>query len=378
MIPLMTEHLRRWREAGLLDEVQAAAILRFETSLEAEAPARLRWPAILAIAFGALMVGAGSLLFVAAHWDTLSPTARFLAVLFQVVVFHLGGAYFAERMPKLSMALHGLGTLALGAGIFLAGQIFHLQEHWPGGVLLWAAGAWVGYGLRWDWVQGTLAALLTPAWLIGEWIEATQRGGTVAEGAERILAVGLFLLALSYFTARRSSEDSLLRKSLAWVGGIGLIPGILGVIGTTHEHGWWQQVELPGRMALLGWSVALGAPLLLAMHWRRRRAWMNGVALLWAFVLGFMGDWQWQIYAWCALGAVGLVLWGLHEARRERVNLGVLGFAITLLTFYFSDVLDKLGRSLGLMVLGALFLLGGWQLERLRRRLNARISGGAW
>ena len=105
---------------------------------------------------------------------------------------------------------------------------------------------------------------------------------------------------------------------------------------------------------------------------------MNGVALLWAFVLGFMGDWQWQIYAWCALGAVGLVAWGLQEARRERVNLGVLGFAITLLTFYFSDVLDKLGRSLGLMVLGALFLLGGWQLERLRRRLNARISGGAW
>jgi uncharacterized membrane protein len=104
---------------------------------------------------------------------------------------------------------------------------------------------------------------------------------------------------------------------------------------------------------------------------------MNAAALLWAFVLGFMGDWQWQIYAWCALGAVGLVLWGLHEARRERVNLGVAGFALTILTFYFSDVLDKLGRSLGLMVLGVLFLLGGWQLERLRRKLNARIAGGA-
>jgi len=373
----MHEHLRRWREAGLLDESQAAAILQFETSLAAEAPARLRWPAILAIAFGALMVGAGSLLFVAAHWDSMSPIARFLAVLFKVAIFHLLGEYFAERMPKLSMAFHGLGTLALGAGIFLAGQIFNLQEHWPGGVMLWAAGAWMGYWLLRDWVQGSLAALLTPAWLVGEWTVATKLGWSMAEGAERILAVGLFLLALSYFTARRSDEDSLLRKALVWIGGIGLIPCVLGVIGATHAHDWWHPIELSGRLALLGWIVALGAPLVLALRWRGRRAWMNAAALLWAFILGFMGDWQWQIYVWCALGAVGLVFWGLHEARRERVNLGVVGFAITVLTFYFSDVLDKLGRSLGLLILGLLFLLGGWQLERLRRRLNARIAGGA-
>jgi len=372
----MHEHLRRWRQAGLLDETQAAAILQFEASFEEAAPARLRWPAILAIAFGALMVGAGSLLFVAAHWDSMSPSARFLAVLFKVAIFHLLGVYFVERLPKLSVAFQGLGTLALGAGIFLAGQIFNLQEHWPGGVLLWAVGAWVAFGLQRDWVQGTLAALLTPTWLVGEWIEATKRGWSMAEGAERILAVGLFLLALSYFTARRTAEDSLLRKSLAWVGGIGLIPCILGIIGATHTHGWWRQIELSGRLAFLGWIAALGFPLALAIWWRRRNAWMNGVALLWAFILGFMGDWQWQIYAWCALGAVGFVFWGLHEARRERVNLGIVGFAITVLTFYFSDVLDKLGRSFGLMVLGLVFLLGGWQLERLRRRLNARIAGG--
>jgi len=244
-------------------------------------------------------------------------------------------------------------------------------------VMLWAAGALVGYLLLRDWVQGTLLALLVPAWLVGEWVEATKLGWSMAEGAERILAVGLFLLALSYLTIRRFREDSLLRKSLAWIGGIGLIPGILAVIGTTHDHGWWHQITLSDRLGTIGWSVALGLPLLLAIHWRRRRAWMNGVALLWAFVLGFMGNWQWQIYAWCAIGAVGLVFWGLHEARRERVNLGVVGFAITILTFYFSDVLDKLGRSLGLIGLGVLFLLGGWLLERLRRRLNASIAGGA-
>lgn len=373
MPPSMNEHLHRWQEAGLLEEAQVAAILRFESSQPAQAQARLRWPAILAIAFGALLVGAGTLLFVAAHWDAMGPALRFQVVLLQVAAFHLAGVGFAERMPKLSTALHGLGTLTLGAGIFLAGQIFNLQEHWPGALLLWAAGAWGGYWLLRDWVQGLLAALLTPAWLVGEWIEATRHGWSMVDGAERILAVGLFTLALTYFTMRRNEGDAPLPRALTWVGGIALIPAVLGIVFTTAEHGWWHRVELPGHLSAIGWLGALGLPFALAIHRRGRLAWMNGAALLWASILGFLGDWQWQTYAWCALGAVGLVHWGLHEARRERVNLGIAGFAITVATFYFSDVMDKLGRSLGLLGLGVLFLLGGWQLERLRRKLNERV-----
>jgi uncharacterized membrane protein len=376
MIPQTTEQLRRWREAGLLTEAQAAAILRFEASQGGGAPARLHWPAILALAFGALMVGAGTLLFVAAHWESMSPTARILAVLAQLALFHGAGAFFSERMPRLATALHGLGTLALGAGIFLAGQIFHLQEHWPAGLMLWALGAVLGFGLLRDWVQGALLALLAPAWLMGEWTEAAQRGWRMADGAERVLAVGCFMLALTYLTARRSSEDGLLRKALAWIGALALIPCVLGIIGTTHDHGFWNRVALPGHLAAFGWTVALLGPLALAFAFRGKAAWMNAAGLLWAVLLGVMSDREWQIYAWCAFGAVGIVFWGLHESRRERVNLGVAGFAITLVAFYFSSVMDRLGRSLGLMGLGLLFLLGGWQLERLRRRLNARIQGG--
>lgn len=366
--------LSRWVDAGLLDEDSAARIRSFESDRSPEHA--LRWPAILAIAFGALMVGGGVLLFVAAHWDQMSPTMRFLAVLSKVAVFHLAGVWFTDRMPKLSTALHGLGTLALGAGIFLAGQIFHLQEHWPGGIMLWALGAWLGYWLLRDWVQGTLVAILTPAWLIGEWQVATEHGWSMADGAERILAIACFLLATTYLTGRQGEGDGLLRKALAWIGGLAFIPCVLGILFTTHDHSWWHQVDLESRLAILGWIAALAGPLGLAVWMRGRAAWMNLAAGGWALLLGFMGSWQWQVYAWCALGSVGLVFWGLYEARRERVNLGIAGFAITLFAFYFSSVLDKLGRSLGLMGLGLLFLFGGWQLERLRRMLNAKIAPG--
>ena len=51
------------------------------------------------------------------------------------------------------------------------------------------------------------------------------------------------------------------------------------------------------------------------------------------------------------------------------------GFALTVLVFYFSDVMDKLGRSASLIGLGLLFLGGGYLLEQARRRLVAGVRG---
>ena len=91
------------------------------------------------------MLGAGVLLFVSAHWDELSPASRFSLVLLLVAGFHVVGAITSQRFSAFATTMHCLGTVALGAGIFLSGQIFNLQEHWPGGVMLWAIGAWLGW-----------------------------------------------------------------------------------------------------------------------------------------------------------------------------------------------------------------------------------------
>jgi hypothetical protein len=55
----------------------------------------------------------------------------------------------------------------------------------------------------------------------------------------------------------------------------------------------------------------------------------------------------------------------------------MVAFAMTVVWFYFSNVMDKLGRSLGLIVLGVLFLAGGWALEVTRRKLVRGLDGGA-
>jgi hypothetical protein len=82
------------------------------------------------------------------------------------------------------------------------------------------------------------------------------------------------------------------------------------------------------------------------------------------------------LYAWWATGALALVSWGVAESRTERVNLGSAMFACTILAFYFSQVMDKLGRSASLIGVGILFIAGGWALERGRRHLIRRMEGG--
>jgi hypothetical protein len=56
------------------------------------------------------------------------------------------------------------------------------------------------------------------------------------------------------------------------------------------------------------------------------------------------------------------------------VNLGIVGFAIAVGWFYFSDIYGAVSRSLALIGLGVLFLAGGWALEKMRRGLLAGMD----
>ena len=375
-------YLNQWTSEGLIEPAAAERIRAYET--EHDKARGLGWPVLLAISLGGLLLGAGVLLFVAAHWDALSPSVRFGLVLALVGLFHVAAALVAGRFPPLSTTLHAVGTICLGAGIFLAGQIFNLQEHWPAGLMLWALGAWIAAAFLRDWPQAALVALLTPMWLGGEWVEATR--GWVA--SDNILVDGLLLLSISYTTALLPNKETSIRKALTWIGALTLIP-LAATVPHFSSSAPWQQGALPDDYRLLGWSAALGLPLLLAFWLRRRAAWINIVALLWIVALGTTsfrsspgaGLWRygWDDlgrYALWALGSLGLIAWGLTEARKERVNLGVAGFALTVFAFYFSTVMDKLDRSASLVGLGLLFLLGGWLLEKTRRRLVARLEKG--
>ena len=355
-------YLQRWAAAGLVDAGDAGRIRAWES--EQARPQGWRWPVWFALAFGVVLVAAGVLLFVSAHWDQLSASQRLALVVLMVGGFHAAGAAAGGRFEALSVALHAAGSLSLGAGIALAGQIFNLSEHWPSAVLLWAIGAGFAWALLGHWTQGALTAILVPYWLVGEaWVRAAS---TPQHPGYTPIATGLCALSFTYLSARRSEQDSAFRRALGWLGGAALLPAAF--------YTAFASSDFQARPDT--WLIALAGPLALALALRGRRAVWNLMASAWTIFLAAIAGGHPDhvvVYAWCALGSVGLAAWGILESRAERINLGSAGFAITVLCFYFSSVLDKLGRSASLVTLGILFLGGGWLLERVRRKLVAQI-----
>jgi hypothetical protein len=280
------------------------------------------------------------------------------------------------------VSLHGVGTVTLGAGLFLAGQLFHLEARWPLGLLLWAIGAGLGWALLRQWPQLALLALLGPAWLLSEWqraVDAATEGLQQGSGDPTAVlapAAGLVLLSLCYLAAPAGAGPSTApRRVLLWLGGLGLLPA--GLLWQLLSHGGPTSTSLPLPLALVGWAVALGTPLLLGVGLRGRRAWPLAVAIGWllpgaALAWSSHQDAGVFSYLWWAVGGLLLVAWGVMEGRSERVNFGAALIAIDVLAFYVSQVMDSLGRSASLIGLGVLFLGGGWGLELLRRRLVAR------
>ena len=368
------DHLQQWTSEGLIEPAVSECIRAYEA--QREQTQGLRWPVLLAIGLGGLLLCAGVLLFVAAHWDAFSPSVRFAFVLALVAILHAGGAA-TERFSVLSATLHAVGTASLGAGIFLTGQIFNLQEHWPAGLMLWALGAWIAWGFLRDWPQAALVALLMPAWVCAEWIEATRR----ISGSEKMMLHGLLLLAITYFTAITPGNESSVRKSLTWIGALTLFP-LAAAVPMAGSVSWTGPSTLGIELYILAWALFMIAPLVLAWCLRGSGVWTNFIAALWVIALGatsqnIRGDVNVSAYAAWAVGSVGLMAWGLREERKAWINVGVAGFALTVLFFYFSNVMDKLGRSASLIGLGLLFLLGGWLLEKLRRRLVAQLEKAA-
>ena len=371
--------LARWTAAAVVDAATAARIRAWEAEHGGEASkSRL---ALIAFGLGGLLLIAGVLLFVASHWDDLSPAGRFALVLAMIAAAHVGGAFAAKSSAGLSATLHAVGTGALGAGIYLAGQIFNMAEHWPGALMLWSIGAAAGVLLLRQWPQVLWLALLAPAWLWGEWLEL--QSPHPAEHGLAPAAVGLFLLACAYLAATPADSSARWRRALAWLGAIGLIPAA-AMLAITGTFDWRWHGELPGqlptRALLVAWTVAIVLPFAVAFALRGRASVYLLLAAVWAFLVTQLESrpdtGELALYALMSIGAFGIVVLGVKDQQRLAVNVGVLGFALTIIGFYFSNIFGKLDRALGLIGIGVIFIGGGWLLERMRRRLVGRIGKG--
>lgn len=135
----LQRELPMWVERGWVREGADRAILE-----HVAAQSRIFQLQTYAVAIlGALLVGAGMITFIAANWS-LMPKAVKLLILFGSMwgIYAAAGHLLSrKRMPHLGQALLLLGVIAYGANIMLIAQTYHIDSHFPNGVMLWALGA---------------------------------------------------------------------------------------------------------------------------------------------------------------------------------------------------------------------------------------------
>jgi len=379
--------LNRWQTAGVLDSVAAARIRTFEE--QQEKPGGLRWQGIVALILGAILLACGIVLFVSAHWDELGPGARFAIVIAMVTIFHLAGGYVRKDFPSLSTTLHALGTVSTGAAIALVGQIFNIQEHWPAAVLMWALAGLAGWLLLHDQAQKTLTLLLFPAWMLSEL--AFYMDGYIGEDV--YIGRFLFVWAIFFLTFFLVSNQKVMQGILIAAGAIAATTGVVFML-----TGWasWssEQSFIPFSTRVWAWIALAALPLVIAAFHGHKGLIPPALAVAFSISLPWCyrtwsetSNWgnggkgvftrtepNLAAHALVTLFAVFLCWWGVRLASKALVNLGIVGFAVAVAWFYFSNIWDKMNRSLSLIGLGVLFLAGGWALEKMRRRILAGME----
>ncbi|MGQ3031205.1 MAG: DUF2157 domain-containing protein [Ferrovibrionaceae bacterium] len=386
--------LPRWIAEGWIDEAGAAAI-------RDDFVRRVQGRDLVALLglLGALLLGLGALLFVAAHWAALSAAARLTLAVAALAAAHCGAIVASRRRSAWMVeALLLLATLLFGANIWLIGQIFNLPPQPPAFFLIWMIAS---VATAWIWTSSAAALVaiaIGMAWMVETWASGSPHDfGFLAACALLAGAIarhgwvwaGQFLwLALAIAAAARLALwDWLL--DLAPGHGLRLAVGALGMIAALAMRARRPyvlvaplQIDTRVTLALLvavtGWTAAdFGPPptgILLGIT--------IGLALA-ALAVG----WKTPIIAgsagfllislaplpapWLIALAAAAFLAVLIMARRaeDRLDswLGGLGLAGTLGYFVGAELLSLINRSVLLAAGGIALLAAGWIATRRRR-----------
>lgn len=422
----------RWVQDGLLAAEQREAILRLYPSEEAGRKDRA---VLIFTILGSLLVGAGVILYVAANWPVMPAAVKVALIILAMALAYGAGYHFQYGrggLPRLGQALTFLGSLFFGAGILLIGQIFHFERDYPLGVLAWALGLLPLVWVTNSRLQLYLATVLLGIWTIGTQTEsfsynylfpvlllglifplARRNRSVLVEAAVLVGLMGwLFInlgrgpadggnpyaplvggrLMILYGPAVLLAGFARLGDPRAWVG-VGTAWSLLGTyLLTFRGPRWYPPANLPpmpvpfGNWPFLTVSFVVMLALLavgVGLYWRKGEG-RNLSLLLPALVAAvaavsvqFLPEVPRIIGFNILLFTAEIAVVGLGIRRRMEllVNLGLIAFLIHLVTRYFDIFFTAMDRSFFFIFGGLLLLVGGWFLERSRRRWVESMGG---
>ena len=386
----LESELEAWRAAGLVDGVQAEAILSRYVAVR-----RFSLTALLLLMGGAFL-GIGLLWLVATNLDDMSPSLRFAVVTALWVGFVAAAELLAGRRAHrvgdgsdtaspVVGAFRLLAALGFGAVVFQAAQSLQVPAFEPTLVGVWGAGA-----LLYAYAVGAVAPLLvgitaTTVWYVWEVFEIAEDGmGFVLPLLLASVVAGA--VAVVHSAGRRGSFGASWREVSA---SLALVALFAAAFPYVDMNGFvWSLPVVAGIVVALA-AVAASAVLSSGRARLEALAPLVGVAagvllVLWEPpdpVGGVVGG-EGYAHAFISVG-VYVVAAGWYAVLGVLRDSTRLTFVATVALVLFTTVQSFAvfapiitGASL-FLVLGVVFLGSGYLFDRGRRHLVANLDGAS-
>ncbi len=159
----LARQLPQWVDKAIISDAQAASLRALYPLGDSIGLGRL-----LITGIAAVMIGLGVILLFAYNWDDMGKVSKLAVIFSGLIGAHLAALFTQPRSYVASESLFALGTMLMGAGIFLVGQIYHLDSHYPDAILFWSLGA---LALAWtlpSLTQAFMAVALIIGWHLSE------------------------------------------------------------------------------------------------------------------------------------------------------------------------------------------------------------------
>jgi uncharacterized membrane protein len=373
--PFYVRQLKRdlddWIARGLVPESSREAILK---SVGADTGMTLS--AMIAV-LGVILIGAAAMSFVAANWEEMGKLAR-LIVLFGAMwaAFGTAAAVYTSR-PWLGQALVLLGVLMFGANIMLIAQTYHIQAHYPDGVLLWGLGAIAAAALVPSRAALAMALALGGLWTWQERFDFDQLLHVA------FLPYWLVCAGLAAWLAWRPGVHLASLTLLFWL--IVSYEGLRLILG-------WNETEMVALYALAPMAVWAGAAAF-KNESERHALTVEHYAILMALAAftaihvvgvqdGRAGSWL-GVAAILSLAAVGAAAYGLRNSSHSVLDIAGIAFfcgaaiVMTLMTNEDEDMRRLAACVAGLVVI--LWILARGVRTEDRFTINLALVGfGIW
>lgn len=438
-IPWLLAEIERWQAEGLINSDQAER-LRRRYPLPADGPP---WGLLVFASAGVIVIGLGVILLFAYNWDEIPKYAKLALIFGATIGAHAGGLHLYRRdgwHRRLGEALMLLGTMFFGAGIWLVAQVYHIDEHYPNGFLLWSAGA---LALAWvlpSTIHGLVATVLIAIWGGSETLEfhdpkisallllaagivplawrqvsalllafalsaaaflllsqAMHYGG-VAHTMVATLALGALLIAAGRLSRHHRPEFSAGATVMTGFGFVGFLvcaytlgfprasADLLNLSRPRGEHPHLAQIETWGLFAIASAAWLWSGRLVLQRTLRiLPEEWLIPIALVYAYgfaALGPTGSGSDGVAAvafnFVVLGIAVMWMWrGCNTSQLRTTVLGSLLLAVLALARYFDLFHSLAARGLAFILLGGVFLAEAMYYRRNRRNATGSSGGDA-